>query len=459
MLIKHIFINKNNVQNYIKRCFSSRNIIKLKERGMYQDIFPDISVGEITDLLNAKPQTVYAGFDPTADSLHVGNLLVLINLLHWQRGGHNVIALLGGATGNIGDPSGRTTERDELQSAFIDENVKGIKRNIEIIFENHRKYFWKDNEGNLPNVRVVNNAEWYDKMNPVYLIGKIGRHLRMGTLLSRTSVETRLASPNGMSFTEFSYQLFQAYDWLHLNQNYGCRFQIGGNDQMGNIMSGHELIRKVRKEGVYGLTLPLITTEMGDKFGKSAGNAVWLSETKTSPFIFYQFWKRLSDIDAEKFLKLFTFESLGFIKDLMRQHREKPELHLAQKYLAEQITLLVHGEEGLKTAEIATKALYDKDISALGNMKAEEVVRLFDKANLVQILPEPGQSVLDLALKAGCFLKSNDALRIISTGGFYINQQKSSNPDEVLNPSVHRLSNNISLLRVGKKNYYVVKWL
>lgn len=216
---------------------------------------------------------------------------------------------------------------------------------------------------------------------------------------------------------------------------------------------------------------------MGDKFGKSAGNAVWLSETKTSPFVFYQFWKRLSDIDAEKFLKLFTFDSLGFIKDLMRQHREKPELHLAQKYIAEQITLLVHGEEGLRTAEIATKALYDKDIAALGNMKAEEVVRLFDKANLVQILPEPGQSVLDLALKAGCFLKNrkfsasavvtfytflniaDDALRVISAGGFYINQQKTSNPDEVLNPAVHRLANNISLLRVGKKNYYVVKWL
>ncbi|KAK9739349.1 tRNA synthetases class I (W and Y) [Popillia japonica] len=178
---------------------------------MYQDIFPDISVGEVTDLLNAKPQTVYAGFDPTADSLHVGNLLVLINLLHWQRGGHNTIALLGGATGNIGDPSGRTTERDELQSVFIDENVKGIKL-TEIIFENHQKYFWKDSDGNLPNVRIVNNAEWYDKMNPVYLIGKIGRHLRMGTLLSRTSVETRLSSPNGMSFTEFSYQLFQAYN-------------------------------------------------------------------------------------------------------------------------------------------------------------------------------------------------------------------------------------------------------
>ncbi|GJQ81769.1 hypothetical protein Trydic_g315 [Trypoxylus dichotomus] len=426
---------------------------------MYQDIFPDTSAGEVTDLLNAKAQTVYAGFDPTADSLHVGNLLVLINLLHWQRGGHNVIALLGGATGSIGDPSGRSTERDELQSIFIEENVKGIKRNIEMIFENHQKYFWKNNKRELSKVRIVNNAEWYSDMNPVYLIGKIGRHLRMGTLLSRTSVQTRLSSPTGMNFTEFSYQLFQAYDWLHLNKNYDCRFQIGGNDQMGNIMSGHELIRKIHDQSVYGLTVPLITTEMGDKFGKSAGNAIWLSDTKTSPFTFYQFWRRLSDADTEKFLKLFTFDTIGFIKDLMRQHGEKPELQLAQKYLAEQITLLVHGEEGLRAAEIATKALYEKNVSVLGSMKAEEVVRLFNGANLVKILAEPGLNVLDLALKAGCFLTSNDALRIITAGGFYINQEKTTNPDEVLNPSVHRLSNNISLLRVGKKNYYVVKWL
>ncbi|XP_022904282.1 tyrosine--tRNA ligase, mitochondrial [Onthophagus taurus] len=442
----------------IKRWYSNRNMLKLKERGMFQELFPEISAGEVTDLLNAKPQTVYAGFDPTANSLHIGNLLVLVNLIHWQRGGHNVIALLGGATAKIGDPSGRTTEREQLQSVLIDENLSGIKKNIENVFNNHENLLWKEKDV-LPKVRILNNEEWYNKMSPIQLIGNAGRFLRMGTLLSRTSVQNRLNSSTGMSFTEFSYQLFQAYDWLHLNKEFGCRFQIGGNDQMGNIMSGHDLISKTQKQSVYGLTLPLITTEEGDKFGKSAGNAIWITNDKTSPFSFYQFWVRQRDNDVEKFLKLFTFDTIGAISDLMRKHREKPELRLPQKYLAEQVTLLVHGEEGLKKANAATKALYEGSVAALSSMTVEEVAQLFQGATVVEVLPEAGQSILDLALKVKCFPTTSDAIRIITAGGFYVNQQRVSNPSEVITQSAHHLENNVTLLRVGKRNYYVIKWM
>ncbi|GLV44987.1 Tyrosyl-tRNA synthetase mitochondrial [Carabus blaptoides fortunei] len=441
-----------------RRYYSNRNIWKLKERGMFQDIFPDTTSGEVTDLCNAGPQTVYAGFDPTADSLHVGNLLVLINLLHWQRGGHNVIAVLGGATGRIGDPSGRSTERSELTSSFIDDNIAAIACDIERIFKNHETYFWQNNEKPLAPVTIVNNESWYNKISAVQIIGHVGRNFRMGTMLSRTSVQTRLASPAGMSFTEFSYQLFQAYDWLHLLKEYNCRFQVGGNDQMGNMMSGHELISKMSKRSVYGLTLPLVTTEIGDKFGKSAGNAVWLSSRKSSPFTLYQFLIRTTDADIERFLKLFTFDSVGSIGDLVRRHKEKPELRLAQKRLAEQVTLLVHGDDGLKSAQLASSALYEGNVDALGRIPSNDLVKLFTNATTVDLLPEVGMSVLDLAMKAKCFPTQNDALRIISAGGFYINNNRVKNVNEVLSPSSHFLPNGITLVRVGKKNYYIIKW-
>ncbi|XP_045477106.1 tyrosine--tRNA ligase, mitochondrial [Harmonia axyridis] len=438
---------------------SSRNILKLRERGMFHDLFPDNAANSIVDLCNASPQCVYGGFDPTADSLHVGNLLIINNLIHWQRGGHRVIALVGGATAKIGDPSGRTTDRDPLATKFVDDNVKGIYRNIKTIFDNHEKLFWNENEDKLVPVKILNNEDWYSKTSVVDLIGGAGRHLRMGNMLSRTSVQTRLNSPVGMSFTEFSYQLFQAYDWLHLLENFNCNFQVGGSDQMGNIKSGHELISKVSRKPVYGFTLPIITSEMGDKFGKSAGNAVWLSPEKTSPFTFYQFWMRQTDAEVEKMLKLFTFLTLGEIKDLMRQHMEKPEMRIPQKTLAKQVTLLVHGKEGLNSAKTTTKALYEGSVAALGSLKVEQIAEIFQGSAIVHILPEPGQTILDIAMKAQCFPRIEDAVRIISAGGFSINHQKSKNPNEVLNNDIHRLPNNTSLLRVGKKNYYIVKWV
>lgn len=262
-----------------------------------------------------------------------------------------------------------------------------------------------------------------------------------------------------MSFTEFTYQIFQAYDWLHLLKNFNCRFQIGGSDQMGNIMSGHELISRVVKKDVFGLTLPLITNEEGDKFGKSGGNAIWLDKNKTSEFAFYQFFVRLTDVEVENLLKLLTFIPYNQVNDLIEKHRRNPELREAQKVLAKDMTLLIHGENGLKKALMISDALYKGDVHALGELKPEEVPTLFAGASYSEIFMKPGTTMIQAAMKSKCFLTEKDAHRIITAGGFYINQQKTMNPSEMLTPDIHILPNGISLFRVGKKNFYIVKWL
>lgn len=286
---------------------------------------------------------MYAGFDPTADSLHVGNLLILMNLLHWQRAGHQVIALVGGATGLIGDPSHRKSERLEMEAFLVEENLNLIIKSIETIFENHEKYFWKDPSSKLNPIKIVNNIDWYNDVNVIEFIRRVGKHFRLGTMLGRTSVQSRLKSDSGMSFTEFTYQIFQAYDWLHLLKTYDCHFQIGGSDQMGNIVAGHDLISRTTKKSVYGLTLPLVTAEGGKKFGKSTGNAVWLSPNRSSSFQLYQFFIRTADTDVEKFLNLFTFLSAPEINEIVEGHKKDPGKREAQKILAEEVTVLVHG--------------------------------------------------------------------------------------------------------------------
>ncbi|CAH2037720.1 unnamed protein product, partial [Iphiclides podalirius] len=351
---------------------------------MYQDMFPNTAALDIKKLLNKCPQCVYAGFDPTADSLHVGNLLVIINLLHWQRGGHNVIALLGGATGYIGDPSGRSSDRIAISSDVIANNVHSIRSNLETVFENHKKYVCSEGE---------------DKLKP-----------------------------------------------------------IGGSDQMGNISAGHELISRTVKKDVYGLTLPLVTTEEGDKFGKSAGNALWLDAKKTSPYSLYQYFIRTKDSDVERLLKLFTFYSLGEIKDIMFKHKQHPEERYPQMCLAEQLTTLVHGEEGLAKARQATGAIYSKDVKSLISLSSTDLEQVFEGAPVVNLLLSPGITVLKLGMLAKCFPTENDAMRIIEAGGFYINHQRIKNINEVVTESAHILPNLISLLRVGKRNYYIIKW-
>lgn len=439
--------------------YNNRNVLKLHERGMYEDIFPDNSTDEITHLLIKSPQCVYAGFDPTASSLHIGNLLILMNLLQWQRAGHQVIAVLGGATGMIGDPSHRKSERVEIEEALLHSNLKSIKKNIEDIFNNHEQYFWSKNSSKLKPLIVVNNLEWYKDINVIQFIRRIGKFFRLGTMLGRSSVQSRLNSETGMSFTEFTYQVFQAYDWLHLAHKYNCQFQIGGSDQMGNIMSGYDLVTKSTKKKVYGITLPLITSEGGKKFGKSVGNVVWLSPLESSSFQLYQFFIRTKDADVEKLLKLYTFLPLNKIAEIVEEHFKHPENRTAQKILAEEVTLLVHGESGLNAAKETSKVLYDSSIESLAKMTANEIADVFEGATIVDIIGDEDLTVYELASKAKCFKTDHDARRIIEAGGFYINYAKVTNLREVIVPGIHILPNNVTLLRVGKKTYHVVRWI
>ncbi|ODM95571.1 Tyrosine--tRNA ligase, mitochondrial [Orchesella cincta] len=411
----------------LRRHYTNRNLLTLRERGLVSQIFPDKEI-DLRNLCVGKPQTVYAGFDPTADSLHVGNLAVLMLLLHCQRAGHSPIALIGGATGLIGDPSGKNSERPALDRDVAMRNAGMLAKNIATVFENHNKLFWDSKLGKerLPECIIVNNADWYSNMSSLEFFSKLGRHFRVGQMMMRHSVQSRLNSEEGISFTEFSYQVFQAYDWYHLYKNYGCRIQLGGHDQMGNIVSGHDFISRAFKKQVYGITVPLITSETGNKYGKTAGNAVWLDPDKTSPFEMLQFFVRTPDDDVERLLKIFTFRTDDEINALMSKHKLNPELRTPQLELASDITRLVHGDAGFEKAMKATDALYAEDVDALASISAKEIDQLFKgtQAAFSEIYLEPGTTVLTMALKAKCFDSEKDAKRIIQAGGFIKLQPK-----------------------------------
>ncbi len=436
----------------------NRNILELQKRGLIESIFPNEGVSELTEKLKSNHQSVYCGFDPTAKSLHVGNLLPMVALLHCQRSGHDAIALLGRATAQIGDPSGKTKERPQLDMNTIEENMTGIKENIERIVKNHKEYFTGD-KIELGKMHIVDNSTWYEKHNIIEFLSTFGRHFRMGPLLSRTSVQKRLSSSEGMSLTEFTYQVFQSYDWLHLYKEYNCTIQIGGNDQIGNIHSGHELISRSEGAPVYGLTVPLITTLAGDKLGKTAGNAVWLNPYLTSPFEFYQYFLRFQDGEVEKYLKLFTFLTDGDIEIMMKNHWEKPELREAQRSLAELVTMLVHGKEGLDIARKCTEVLYNKNAQILQEMNEDQIVQLSQNTDNAKLAWNSSLTLKDVCMKIKCFGRKVDAERIIRGGGLYVNQERVTDPELILVRNEHVLPTNRTLIRVGKKAFYLITWV
>ncbi|KAJ7329140.1 hypothetical protein JRQ81_015314 [Phrynocephalus forsythii] len=432
------------------------------ERGLFQEVFPPQAAEEqLVDLLQPgrPPVTVYCGFDPTADSLHVGHLLAVLGLLHFQRAGHHVIAVVGGATARLGDPSGRRKARPEQPEEQVREQARALRRGLERLFENHRQLFWPANNPRLGPVTFLDNAAWLERAPVLELLcGGVGRQLRMSTLLSRQTCKERLSSPEGMSLAEFLYPVLQAYDFLHLRQQHGCLIQLGGADQVGNIMSGYQLVSRVTGGDVFGITVPLITSTTGDKIGKSAGNAVWLNRNRTSPFELYQFFVRQPDKTVERYLKLFTFLPLLEIDRIMKRHAEERELRGAQKRLAAEVTKLVHGKEGLESAKRCTKVLYSNDVAGLEVMSDEELQELFREAPYVELLLEPGTTVLDLCRKANAVADGPTGYETITSGGVSINHVQVKNPDAVLILGQHILNNGLSLLRIGKKNYYIVKW-
>ncbi|XP_063784947.1 tyrosine--tRNA ligase, mitochondrial [Pseudophryne corroboree] len=445
------------------RCLSGlpEPLLSASRRGLFQDMFPAETAGlRLTELLASGPQTVYCGFDPTADSLHVGNLLAVLGLLHFQRAGHHVIAVIGGATAQIGDPSGRSREREPLQPGQLEENVRGLRETLQRIFGHHEALLPGAPAGRTAGrVTVLDNRTWYRQRGAVEFLASAGRHFRMGPMLSRHSVQSRLRSPEGLSLSEFCYQLFQAYDFYHLHREHGCRIQLGGSDQLGNLMTGHDFIHRTTGEDVFGILLPLIMNTAGDKLGKSAGNAVWLNRDRTPLFDFYQYFVRQQDSCVERFLKLFTFLPLPEIEHIMQQHTREPEKWLPQKRLAAEVTKLVHGKEGLESAKRCTQALYHNSIEALEAMTDQELQELFMGAPFAELMLEPGTRVLDACLKVSAIPDGARGFEIISTGGVSFNHSKVTNPDEVLLVGQHILRNGLSLIKVGKKNVYIVKWL
>lgn len=332
----------------------------LEQRGL---IAQTTHLDELNQQLST-PQVVYCGFDPTAGSLHIGHLVPLIMLKRFQNAGHNPIALIGGATGMIGDPSFKATERNLNTEDTVNGWVEQLSGQIRQVM---------DNQLDAP-LKIVNNADWISNINVIQFLRDIGKHFSVNAMINRESVKQRLQRPDqGISFTEFSYALLQAYDFVHLNKEHGCKLQIGGSDQWGNIVSGIDLTRRMNNDNVFGLTLPLITKSDGVKFGKTEGGAVWLDAEKTSPYSFYQFWLNTADDDVYRFLRYYTFLSVEQIEYIEQQDKESSGKPQAQRILAEQVTLFVHGEEGLYSAQRITQALFDGDLKTLNRSEISQL--------------------------------------------------------------------------------------
>jgi tyrosyl-tRNA synthetase len=423
---------------------------ELRWRGMIQDMTPGTD-----EQLQKEMTSGYIGFDPTADSLHIGNLVPVMLLVHLQRCGHKPYVLVGGATGRVGDPSGKTEERQLLSVEQINYNLECQKKQL-MKFLNFR-----DGENKA---EVVNNFEWFKDFSFLDFIREVGKHITVNYMLAKDSVKKRLDS--GMSFTEFSYQLVQGYDFYWLYKNKGCKLQLGGSDQWGNIVTGTEIIRrKYSADGkddalVFALTCPLITKTDGTKFGKSEGGNVWLDSHKTSPYKFYQYWLNASDEDARKWIKFFTLLSLSEIEELTRQHQEAPHLRLLQKALAKEVTIRVHSEEDYNQAVEASEILFGKGTTeTLRKLSEEVLLSLFEgipQCRISRSEIEPGMSIVDfLAEKTGIFPSKGEARRMLKDNGVSINKEKVSDESQVTPNDI--LNKKYILVQKGKKNYFLVK--
>jgi tyrosyl-tRNA synthetase len=413
----------------------------LKERGLLENVTsPDVHK------FVESPVTVYAGFDPSSDSLQAGNFVTIMVLAHFQRCGHKVIALVGGATGMIGDPSGKSSERNLLSDEEVKRNTVGIRENL--------SRFLDFGHTTAPAI-MVNNADWFWDFSFIGFLRDVGKHFRMGVMLGKESVKKRLDSDAGMSYAEFSYQLLQAYDFLKLNEMHGCRLQVGGSDQWGNITAGTDLIRKIRATEAYGAITPLICDSAGQKFGKSEGNAVYLDARKTSCYDFYQFFFRTADADVIKYLKVFTFLPLEEISALEEQVRKAPEARAAQKKLAEEITRTVHGEEGLKIAGRASAVLFGESMEGL---HAADLLGIFANVPSKE-LPRSqveGAGVLDVAVASGLCASKGEARRLVESGGLNINNRRVEGIQSKVAAS-DIIDSRLLVLRSGKKTFHLVR--
>lgn len=415
---------------------------ELRWRGLLQDIMPGIE-----DLLSKEIVSGYIGFDPTSDSLHIGSLTQIFTLIRLQKAGHKPIALVGGATGMVGDPSGKSAERNLLDEATLTKNVNGIQKQLE--------KFLDFNVG--PNgAELVNNYDWMKDYSFIHFIRDIGKHLTVNYMMAKDSVKNRLES--GMSFTEFSYQLLQAYDFYYLYVNKNCKLQMGGSDQWGNITSGTELVRRKAGGEAFGLTTQLVKKADGTKFGKSENGNIWLDRTKTSPYKFYQFWINTSDVDAKNWIKLFTFLSKEEVEVLIAEHEKDPGKRILQKALAKELTVIVHSIEDYNAAVDASAILFSGTLSDLSNLPDELFLDIFDGVPQHVILKadiEAGTSITDLLSdKTKIFPSKGEARKMIQGGGIRINKEKVDSQDFIVNSS-QLIKNKYILIQKGKTNYYL----
>ena len=395
-----------------------------------------------------KPLTVYVGFDPTASCLQAGNYVAIQTLAQFQRAGHRVIALVGGATGMIGDPSGRSTERNFLSVEQLQKNVEGIKENL--------SRFLDFNHPTNPAL-LLNNYEWYKDYTLLPFLREVGTLFRMKPMLAKDSVQKRLnAETNSMTFTEFCYQILQGYDFYYLYKHYGCTLQVGGADQWGNITAGTDLIRRLEPEAeVNGLTIPLVCDANGQKFGKSAGNAIFLNADKTSVYAFYQFFLRTLDADAIRYLRIFTFLDDARIAELAASLREHPERREPQRVLAEELTRAVHGEAGLRAAQRASEVLFGGSLEGMTAAELEAIAADIPSAELPREAVI-GQPVIDVAVAAGFLKSKGEARRLAQGGGLSLNNAKVADSAATVAPEAP-VEGKALLLRQGKKNYFLLR--
>lgn len=437
-------------------CYLCQNFEKMKNlveelqwRGLVHDIMP----GTEEQLLK-EMTTTYIGFDPTSDSLHIGSLVPIILLVHLGKFGHKPIALVGGATGMIGDPSGKSDERNLLDEVALEKNVAGIKAVLSRFLD------FNSTAANAP--ILVNNYDWMKDFSFINFARDVGKRITVNYMMAKDSVKKRFAGDGpGMSFTEFTYQLIQGYDFYHLHKEYNCLLQMGGSDQWGNITTGTELVRRMNGEGAkaFAMTCPLITKADGSKFGKSEGGNVWLTADKTSVYKFYQFWLNTTDVDAEKYIKIFTFLDKDTIDSLVAEHQTAPHLRVLQKRLAEEITTFVHGKEELEKAIFASSAFFSPTMDDLKKLDVATFLEVFDGVPQAEVSADDLNEGLDmiaaLSAKTGFLASNSDARRELQQNSISLNKEKIAADYKIT--SADLIHNQFVMLQKGKKNYYLIK--
>jgi tyrosyl-tRNA synthetase len=420
-------------------------IAELQWRGMIQDIMPGTE-----DQLNKEMTTGYIGFDPTADSLHIGNLVPIILLNHLQRCGHKPIALVGGATGMVGDPSGKSEERNLLSEETLSHNLAGVKKQLERFI---------DFDAAKPNAaEIANNYDWFKDFGFLDFIRDVGKHITVNYMMSKDSVKKRLEGDAGMSFTEFTYQLVQGYDFYYLHKNKNCKLQMGGSDQWGNIVTGTELIRKKSGREGFAFTCPLITKADGSKFGKSEKGNIWLDAKRTSTYQFYQFWLNTADADAEKYIKTFTFLPKDEIDALLAAHKGNEHQRILQKKLAEEVTCFVHSREDYDFAVNASQILFNNDTAEiLQRLNEDQLLQVLDGVPTVQVSKaamDIGIDIVSFLADTKIFPSKGEARKMVQGGGVSINKEKVDTIEYVVK-TTGLLNNKYLLVQKGRKNYFL----